>query len=143
MSNPPLRWGLATPDVSQRHPTTNHGPVVLTRAYQSDRTSRTACRTATHPADHTPQQSTQMQNHVGTIRRFRGTERRSCPLPDHAEAEAASPERRANELGSRPGRCAAGVVLVTSRAVRDGRTPRSHKSAALRQVIECRVDPRG
>src|SRR5450755_73899 len=29
-----------------------------TRAYQSDRASRTACRTATHPADHTPRNPT-------------------------------------------------------------------------------------
>ncbi len=54
MSNPP-QPGLATPDTRQRLPTTNHGPAVPTREYQSDRASRTACRTATHPADHTPQ----------------------------------------------------------------------------------------
>src|SRR5450755_2578826 len=29
-----------------------------TRAYQPDRASRTACRTATHPADHTPRNPT-------------------------------------------------------------------------------------
>src|SRR5437879_5713697 len=53
MSNPPAR--LATPDFRQRLPTTNHGPAAhQTREYQSDRASRTACRTATHPADHTP-----------------------------------------------------------------------------------------
>ena len=52
MSNPPHR--LATPDLRQRLPTTNHGPAATqTRVYQSDRASRTACRTATHPADHT------------------------------------------------------------------------------------------
>jgi hypothetical protein len=51
MSNSPHR-GLATPDLRQRLPTTNHGPAVATRVYQSDRASRTACRTATHPADH-------------------------------------------------------------------------------------------
>ena len=51
MSNPPHT--LATPDLRQRLPTTNHGPAVATRVYQSDRASRTACRTATHPADHT------------------------------------------------------------------------------------------
>src|SRR5947209_3023444 len=49
MSNPPAR--LATPDFRQRLPTTNHGPAAhQTREYQSDRASRTACRTATHPA---------------------------------------------------------------------------------------------
>jgi hypothetical protein len=55
MSNPPSH-GLATPDLRQRLPTTNHGPAVPTRVYQSDRASRTACRTATHPADHTASQ---------------------------------------------------------------------------------------
>ena len=53
MSNPP--HGLATPDLRQRLPTTNHGPAApQIRVYQSDRASRTACRTATHPADHIP-----------------------------------------------------------------------------------------
>jgi hypothetical protein len=60
MSNPPLT-GLATPDTRQRIPTTNHGPAVPTREYQSDRASRTACRTATHPADHTPKPPAQMR----------------------------------------------------------------------------------
>ncbi len=32
-----------------------------TRVYQPDRASRTACRTATHPADHTPELPTQMR----------------------------------------------------------------------------------
>jgi len=42
MSNPPNR--LATPDLRQRLPTTNHGPAApQTRVYQSDRASRTAC----------------------------------------------------------------------------------------------------
>ena len=40
MSNPPPR--LATPDLRQRLPTTNHGPAATTRVYQSDRASRTA-----------------------------------------------------------------------------------------------------
>ena len=61
MSNPPPT-GLATPDTRQRLPTTNHGPAAPTRAYQSDRASRTACRTATHPADHNHHdQPTQMR----------------------------------------------------------------------------------
>src|SRR5450755_890567 len=60
MSNPPpTKGGPATLDPRQRLPTTNHGPAVPTRVYQSDRASRTACRTATHPADHTNPHGTQ------------------------------------------------------------------------------------
>src|SRR5450631_3173955 len=58
MSNPPpqgwprpiLDSGTPRRTMVLRHP--------QTRAYQSDRASRTACRTATHPADHTPRNPT-------------------------------------------------------------------------------------
>jgi hypothetical protein len=67
MSNPP-HPGLATPDPRQRLPTTNHGPAVPTREYQPDRASRTANRTATHPADHnTHPQARPARNHRARI----------------------------------------------------------------------------
>ena len=54
MSNPPPQ-GWPRPILDSGSPTTNHGPAAhQTRVYQSDRASRTACRTATHPADHKP-----------------------------------------------------------------------------------------
>ena len=54
MSNPPP-GGWPRPILDSGSPTTNHGPAAhQTRVYQSDRASRTACRTATHPADHKP-----------------------------------------------------------------------------------------
>jgi hypothetical protein len=58
---PPKGW--PRPILDSGAPTTNHGLAVPTRGYQSDRASRTACRTATHPADHItpPHQPTLMR----------------------------------------------------------------------------------
>ena len=60
MSNPPPGWPRSFLDSGSPRRT-----MVLrhtqTRAYQSDRASRTASRTATHPADHNPALPTQMR----------------------------------------------------------------------------------
>ena len=120
MSNPPPTGGWPRPMLDSGSP---RRTMVLrhpqTRVYQPDRASRTACRTATHPADHTPRNPTResekfMPSPLTNVSPYQLGARGSRTLASPARAVIASPRPRAHSQIVLSGSQASGLSPVFS-----------------------------